>query len=339
MAGHARPVTRNAPNHATALSPGIKSPYLSIVMFYRAIRFAAVATAAMTLISMACSSASSHTEEVLAWRAERLASLQSGDSWLALVGLYWLEEGDNPFGSNQALPVVMPASHVPPSGGRFHLADGVVTFFAVPGLDVMWDGRPVDRMILRDDSAGDITVLTLGTLTFHVIKRAGELAVRVKDSASEALAGFEGLDYYPIDEKWRIMARYVAHSGGAMQMAVPTFQGPTQFLESPGSLEFEIDGKPHSLAVFAEAGDDWLFVIFGDETNGRATYGGGRFIYVPRADDNGRVDLDFNRAYSPPCVFTPFATCPLPPPQNRLALKVEAGEKNYAQHLTDMGER
>ena len=338
MAGHAPPVRRNAPNRATALSPRIESPYLSGVMFHRATGFTAIATTAMTLFAMACSSAPSHTQEVLAWRAERLASLQSSDGWLTLVGLYWLDEGDNPFGSDPAMAVVLPGSHVPPSAGRFQLADGVVTFFAAPGLNVMWDGQRVDRLILRDDSAGDPTVLTLGALAFHVIKRAGQLAVRVKDSASEALAAFEGLDHYPIDEKWRIMARYVAHSGGEMQMAIPTFQGPTQFLDSPGSLEFEIDGEAYSLDVFAEAGDDWLFVIFGDETNGRVTYGGGRFIYVPRADENGRVDLDFNRAYSPPCVFTPFATCPLPPPQNRLALKVEAGEKNYARPLNDVEE-
>ena len=329
MAADPHPLRLNSRTQATVLAALLDSPYIRHFMISPALRITVVATA---LFAGACNTSSSHADEVLAWQAERLESLRSGDSWLTLVGLYWLQEGDNSFGSDPANALVLTSSHVLPPAGRFVLADSIVTFFAAPGLEVMSAGKQVDSLVLQNDRGGEPTILSLGTLTFYVISRAGALAVRVKDSAAEARARFEGLDYYPIDEKWRVRARFVEHPGGAMQVAIPTFQGPTQFMESPGSLEFELEGQTQSLDAFAEKGAEQLFIIFGDRTNGRETYGGGRFIYVPLADDNGMVVLDFNRAYSPPCVFTPFATCPLPPPRNRLSVNIEAGEKDYHPH-------
>lgn len=334
MAGDPYALKLMPQSQATFLAALLDSLYIHNLMISRTFRFI---VAAGVLFAMACSSRLAHADEVLRWQADRLESLRSGDSWLTLVGLTWLQEGDNSFGSDPSHALVLTGSHVPPTMGRFFLADSVVTFFAAPGLEVMSAGELVDHLVLQNDSGGEPTILSLGTLTFYVIRRAGALAVRVKDSASEALARFEGLDYYPIDERWRVRARFVEHPGGGRQVAIPTFQGPTQVMESPGSLEFELDGQTHSLDAFAEAGADRLFIIFGDRTNGRETYGGGRFIYVPRADENGMVDLDFNRAYSPPCVFTPFATCPLPPPQNRLTARIEAGEKNYHSPSHNLG--
>ncbi len=336
MAGDSYPLRPVSRSQATCLSALPGSLYIRHPMISHALRFMVLAAA---LFAVACSAHLSHADDVLAWRAGRLASLRSADSWLTLVGLYWLQEGENSFGSDPSHALVLPGSHVPPTVGRFLLADSVVTFIAAPGLEVMSAGTQVGRLVLLNDSGGEPTVLSLGTLTFYIIERAGAIAVRVKDSASEALARFDGLDYFPVDEKWRVMARFVEHPGGGMQVAIPTFQGPTQIMASPGSLEFELAGQTYSLDAFAAAGDDELFIIFGDGTNGRETYGGGRFIYVPRADENGMVDLDFNRAYSPPCVFTPFATCPLPPPQNRLTAKIEAGEKNYHSPPRNPGER
>lgn len=279
---------------------------------------------------LACNSPKTHTDTVLDWRAERQASLQRPDGWLTLIGLYWLMEGDNPFGSDSSNAVVFPQVHMPPVAGNFHLKDGIVTITIDPGVGVTVDGAPISNMELLSDVTGTPTVLSLGTLTFLVINRAGALAIRIKDSASAALAGFKGLDYYPIDEKWRIMATFNPSPSGTRGMVIPTFQGPSQILESPGSVEFEIDGEPYSLDVFIEEGDTEYFIIFGDQTNGSGSYGGGRFLTAATADKDGMVVLDFNLAYSPPCVFTPFATCPLPPLQNRLPIRIAAGEKAYA---------
>jgi len=276
-----------------------------------------------------CDSNKAHTAAVMEWRADRHGSLQRSNGWLTLIGLYWLQEGDNSFGSDPSNTVLFPEKYMPAQGGIFNLSDSGVTINVHPGVGITDSSTVVTTMSMLADVTGAPTILSLGTLTFYAIKRNAVYGIRIKDSASKALAKFTGLDYFPIDENWRVAATFKPNPNGALEMIIPSFQGPDQIMESPGVLEFTVDKEAYRLNVFAEEGDEWYFIIFADATNGAETYGGGRFLYIPAADENGTVDLDFNLAYSPPCVFTPYATCPLPPMENRLPFRVEAGEKNY----------
>ncbi len=268
-----------------------------------------------------------HEEEILAWRARRLERLQRPDSWLTLVGLHWLEEGRNTIGADPANDVVLPSG--PPHGGALVLEGGRVRLEPAAGAGLEVDGQPAAAMELVSDLDGAPTVVTLGTLSFQILDRDGHLLLRVKDADAPTRRDFQGLDYYPVDPAWRFAARFEAHDP-LQQIRVADVTGLVQESNSWGAVVFEVGGQTLRLDALAEPGDEELFLIFGDRTNGPETYGAGRYLYVLAPDAEGRVDLDFNRAYSPPCAFTPYATCPLPPPQNRLPLRVTAGEKKYA---------
>ncbi len=184
-------------------------------------------------------------------------------------------------------------------------------------------------MPLLSDAQGDATVLRRGSVRFYLIQRGERVGVRVKDSRNPALLAFHGIDSYPVDLKWRFDARFDAYPAGKT-IAVPNILGSVEQQKSPGAVVFVMGARELRIDAVTESGTEDLFLIFGDQTNGVETYGGGRFLYAAPPDKNGRVVLDFNKAYNPPCVFTPYATCPLPPKQNRLPIRVEAGEKNYA---------
>jgi uncharacterized protein (DUF1684 family) len=292
----------------------------------------------MAVLLASCATTQPHSDAIMEWRSERQISLKRSNGWLTLIGLYWLQEGDNSFGSDPSNTVLFPGKYMPEQGGIFNLSDSVITINVDPGVGITDSGAVVTTMQMLADVTGAPTILSLSTLTFYVIKRNELYGIRIKDSASEALAKFTGLDYFPIDENWRIAATFKPNPDGAMEMTIPSFQGPNQIIESPGVLEFTVDKEAYRLNVFAEEGDEWYFIIFADATSGNETYGGGRFLYIPAADENGTVDLDFNLAYSPPCVFTPYATCPLPPMENRLPFRVEAGEKTYTKGVGMAGE-
>ena len=270
-----------------------------------------------------------HRAEVEDWRTRRLASLRRPDGWLTLVGLFWLEPGENRVGSDPAARIVLPAERSPERLGVIESAGDVLRFRAAPGADVSVDGKPVSAVDLQTDAgAQDPTVLRHGSLTLYVIRRGDRLGVRVKDSEAAALREFGGLENFPYGEEYRCVARFEPHPPGT-RISVPNVLGREESEQSPGALHFEISGKSYHLDAVHEEGTDDLFIIFGDQTNGHETYGGGRFIYAAPPKD-GTTILDFNKAYNPPCVFTPYATCPLPPAQNRLAIRIEAGEKSYA---------
>jgi len=272
-----------------------------------------------------------HRAEVERWRAQRMERLRRDDGWLTLVGLSWLAPGDNSFGSDPAGRVVFPEGTAPAHLGSFNLEGETVRLRVGPGAQVTHEGRPVTEMVVQPDTAGSPTVLQHGSLRFHVIRRGDRFGVRVKDSQSPALRAFTGIDAFPIDPAWRVSARFEPYVP-ARKISVPNVLGDPTTETSPGALVFEVAGRTLRLEPVAEEGSEELFVIFGDGTNGHETYGGGRFLYAAQPDAQGRVVLDFNRAYNPPCVFTPYATCPLPPPQNKLAERIEAGEKSYGEH-------
>jgi len=280
--------------------------------------------------------AAAHRREVEAWRADRVARLTADDGWLSVVELAWLEEGDNPAGSQPDAVVVLPADQAPTEVGVFTLSDGAVRFRAAPGAagvevvagDAPGPVPPGRELALATDAAGAPTVLGLGGLRFFVIDRAGRLGVRVKDPDSPARRGFTGLDYFPIGVGWRVEARFEPHAE-PKTIPVPNIIGTVYDEPSPGVAVFRLDGATHRLDAIGEPAGGELFFVFGDATNGVATYGGGRFLDAPVPAADGRMVLDFNRAYNPPCAFTAFATCPLPPRGNKLPVAVEAGEKDY----------
>ncbi len=274
---------------------------------------------------------SKHRAEIETWRAGRLERLRREDGWLTLVGLFWLEEGENRFGTDPSNRVVFPQESAPARMGSFDLANGTVRLRVEPGVVVTHEGKPVTTLALASDAGGGPTLLQHGTLRFYVIKRGDRLGIRVKDSESPARRNFKGIESFSIDPAWRFVARFDPYTP-ARKMPVPNILGSPTSEISPGAVVFEAGGRSYRLDAVEEEGSKELFLIFGDKTNGHETYGGGRFLYAPRPGPDGKLVVDFNRAYNPPCVFTPYATCPLPPPHNKLPIRVEAGEKTYGEH-------
>jgi uncharacterized protein (DUF1684 family) len=272
------------------------------------------------------SAPATYRAEVERWRAARDERLRAPDGWLSLVGLVWLKPGSNRFGSARDNDVHLPDG-VPAHAGAFVVAGRDVKLVVEPGVALTQGGAPARSGAFRTDGGGQPDVLASGTVTFQVIERGERLGVRIKDSASPARRAFAGSRWFPIDPAYRVVARLVPHARPT-KLVVPDASGGKQTLESPGTLELTLRGAPVRLDPLLD-GDDPKdqMIVFRDLTSGRETYGGGRFVRALEQAD-GTFVVDFNRAYSPPCAFTPYATCPLPPEQNRLKIAVPAGEKN-----------
>jgi uncharacterized protein (DUF1684 family) len=265
--------------------------------------------------------------EIEKWREGRISRLRAEGGWLSVVGLSWLEPGKNAVGSGPGNRVTLPEGKTPTFVGTLDLAGDHVTLHAAPGAGLTNAGKPVTTLAMQADADGEPTVVATGSISFFVIRRGSRLGVRVKDSQSEARRKFGAIESFPIEPKWRVEARFEPYDP-PHRIPVPTVLGTTESSESPGALVFELEGRSYRLDPVLEEGATDLFVIFGDRTNGAETYGAGRFLYAAPPKD-GRTVIDFNKAYNPPCVFTAFATCPLPPAQNKLPVRIEAGEKVY----------
>lgn len=278
----------------------------------------------------AATPALSYEQELEQWKAKRLANLKGEDGWLTLIGLFWLKEGENRFGSDPANEIVLPEGKAPALAGTLRLASGRVSLEAKPDAKITSKGQPVTTLELKSDEDGDETLLEMGSLSFHVVKRGDRLGLRVKDRENPARAAFKGTDYYPAERKWVVNARFEPYQP-PKQVPIRNVLGMETEENSPGVLAFEVDGQPYKLEALKERGEEEFFIIFADQTSGKETYGAGRYLYADPPGADGVVRLDFNKAYSPPCAFTKYATCPLPPAQNRLPLRVEAGER-YLGH-------
>jgi hypothetical protein len=259
-----------------------------------------------------------HRAEVEAWREGRYAALRRDLGWLTLSGLGWLKPGANRVGSAPDADVVLPGG--PPLVGTISVADDVTA-----DGDFLHDGRPVRGQRLVHDQEGAPTLLEVGALRLCVIERGGRLAVRAWDLDAPARRAFEGIDHWPVDATWRVVARFEPTPGRTI--TVPDVLGIAEPQPSPGDVVLEGIGGGHRLQALVGGDSGELWLVFGDATNGVETYRGGRFLYTGAPDDEGRVVVDFNRAYNPPCVFSPYATCPLPWTANRLPFGVEAGER------------
>jgi len=273
-------------------------------------------------------SAGEYETEIAAWRTKRAEALQAEGGWLSVAGLFWLKEGPNRFGTAAENEIVLPPVSTPASAGVFEFHDGRTTVSLAAGMKGQLGKNPVSAPTeMKPDTDGG-ELLTLGDLTIQVIKRADRFGIRLRDRNSTYRKSFSGLEWYPVSDEWKITARFIAYSP-ARPLRISSVIGTSETMTSPGYATFSVGGKEVRLDGVLEAPDSTsLFFIFRDSTSGKETYGAGRFLYadLPR---QGIVVLDFNKAYNPPCAFTPYATCPVPPQQNWLAVAIPAGEKSY----------
>lgn len=272
------------------------------------------------------SASSIHPSEIEQWRAERLEEINGDDGWNTLVGLFWLNQGQNRFGSDPSGEIVLPRNRAPRFGGSLWLNEQVVRLEAKQEAGLTNEGKSVTNLVLQSDADGKPTMLKLGSLKLFVIKRGEKLGLRVKDSQNPARSHFAGLDYFPTDSKWKIEARFEPYNPPRL-IPIANVLGTIDNMTSPGALVFRVGGNNYRLDPVLEKGEKHLFIILADQTTGKETYGAGRYLYADPPGADGKVVLDFNKAHNPPCAFTKFATCPLPPKQNRLALRIEGGEK------------
>lgn len=278
----------------------------------------------------ASAASSDHEADVAQWHAGRIERLHNPNGWLTLVGLFRLDPGANTFGSAADNLLVFPQS-APAHAGTLHVADGKVRLEAAAGVTITVDGAAPPSGPLGTDIDETTHVLELGSYRFYVIERNGDLMLRVRDHEAPLLKQFQGIDRYPVEDRWRVTARIVPYDE-PKAVSIPNILGTSSIQMVPAALVFTLEGKELHLDPIAEGDEYWL--IFGDETNGPETYGGGRFLYSEPIGADGTVVIDFNKSYNPPCVFTPYATCPLPPQDNQLAVALRAGEKMWgdAEH-------
>lgn len=270
--------------------------------------------------------AKDYAREQFMWRGRRLLDLNRADGWTSLIGLHWLDPGTHRVGSDTDNGIRMTMG--PPHLGVFTVRDGKVEFVADTPVTI--DGASARGGGLRTDAdaAGpSVIAFDEGKGLATVIERGGRLALRIKHADADSRLRFNGLEYWPGGRGWQLPARFIAHPAGKT-LPIANIIGTTDEIPNPGAVEFEHAGKTFRLEVLDEGGDS-LFLVFADRTSGHGSYGAGRFLDAPKPDAVGNLVIDFNQAYNPPCAFTPFATCPLPPPENRLDLAVEAGERDY----------
>jgi uncharacterized protein (DUF1684 family) len=271
---------------------------------------------------------SNYVEQVTQWRQQRENGLKSSGGWLTVAGLYWLKEGDNSIGTGADNAVVLPAGSASAKVGTAVLHEGKVTLNLTEGVKATLKGEPVTTVAMRSDKDGAADRVVVNDLTLTIIVRGQRIGIRLYDNNAKTRTEFTGLKWYPVDPNYRVRAKFVPYDAGRA-IPITNILGDTEATPSPGYVSFNLRGKEYRLEALTEG--DGLFLIFRDQTTGKTTYHSGRFLNTPKPE-NGYVTLDFNEAYNPPCAFTAFATCPLPPRQNYLPIAIPAGEKLYHEH-------
>jgi uncharacterized protein (DUF1684 family) len=285
---------------------------------------------ALLILAFACNSKtpviedrSGYIESVRRWQQDRLEALKGKDGWLNLAGIYWLKEGVQTFGSDSSNDIVFPEK-APAFIGSLTLTDEKILLEVNDGEELYFENEAVRELSLDHDSSENPSYITHGDFAWYIMKRHHSLAIRLRDYKNPAIEALDHIPSYPVDPEYVVEATLKPFDEVKI-LSVPTpFQDYTQDYECPGELHFRLRGKRMTLLPFT-SGDEY-FIILSDETSGLETYGGGRFMYVS-PDTSGRILLDFNKAYNPPCAITVFAACPMPPPENHLDIRIEAGEK------------
>jgi uncharacterized protein (DUF1684 family) len=274
--------------------------------------------------------AATYKASVESWRKEREEDLRSEGGWLTVAGLFWLKEGENSFGTDPGNAIVLPPGSAPAHAGVFVFKGGKIVIRVEGGAPVILDGKAVHAQEVKADQPGPPDKLTLNALTMYVIKRGERFGIRLKDKNSKHRTEFAGLQWFPISESYKVLADWVPYVP-PRKIAIANVLGQTEDSSCPGYASFTLNGATIKLEPLGEPGDKELSFLIRDGTSGKETYGAGRFLDTDAPQD-GKLLIDFNKAYSPPCAFTEFATCPLPPKQNQMAVRIEAGEKYTAHH-------
>lgn len=278
-------------------------------------------------MALLAASLTDYRSSIETWRMHYEESLKAPQGWLSVAGLFWLHEGENRAGSDPQSDIVLPESN-PRRAAVLWFRGGKVRLQPASGVTVLVNGNPVQGQDLESDLTDHPDAITIGNLTLTIIQRGSRTGIRLRDPQSVARRQFSGLHWYPIDEQYRIRARWKPYST-VHRIAITNILGMTEEENAPGYAEFEFAGKTWRLEPTIE--DNTLFFTFRDQTAGKETYPSGRFFNT-EMPQNGQVILDFNKAHNPPCAFTSFATCPLPPRQNWIGAAIPAGEKKYGHH-------
>src|SRR6266496_846665 len=268
----------------------------------------------------------SYEAEIQAWRQQREAKLKADDGWLTVAGLFWLKEGTNTLGTDAKLDIVLPANSAPGKVGSFDLQNGAVTLHVADGVAVSANDQPVRELLVKSDADNQTPdSINVGELKLSIIKRGERFGLRVRDKNSRARREFTGLRCFPARDSYRVPATFMPFDH-PKEITIINVLGDVVKMTSPGLLSFRLNGKDFRLQPVLD--EEKLFIIFRDLTAGKTTYPAGRFLYA-NMPEKGKVVLDFNEAINPPCAFTQYATCPLPPKQNYLPIAIAAGELRY----------
>ena len=270
-----------------------------------------------------------YLQEIKDWDQHRLERLKADDGWLNLVGRTWLKPGENKFGSAKDNDVIIESEKVPGYMGVFVFEDSSVIMKVNDGVKVLLNGEPVNEIKMIGDESKDMTVFQYGPIKWNLIIRDTLYGIRFRDLESEFVDDFKGIERFPINEDWKVSGKFKAYNP-PKTISIPNVLGQISKEPSPGAVVFNRNDQNYSIDAIDAGNRLWL--IFADATSGEETYGGGRFLYIDKPDSAGNLIIDFNKAYNPPCVLTKFATCPLPPKENYISLKVTAGEKMYGEN-------
>lgn len=277
-------------------------------------------------ITLSAQVLNSYNDEIERWFQQRYAALKKEDGWLNLVGLYWLEQGKNTFGTNDQNMLVFPKEFGIPFAGYVELINGKVILEANKNSPLKVNGKLQQHPIIFSVDSNINASVSFNSFHWRVIKREDKIGIRLRNNNAPLVKNFQSINRFKTDSTWRITASFQAPLFPST-LPIKNVIGQTVQMKLLGKLIFSIGGKIYSLDA-VEEGDD-LFVIFGDATNSSSTYGAGRFLLVDKPNTEGKTFIDFNKAYNPPCAFTKFATCPLPPLQNILPISITAGEKKF----------
>ncbi len=273
---------------------------------------------------------SPYNDEIEEWKIKRVNSLKSENGWLNLAGLFWLEEGKNSFGTATTNNIVFPKGSIAANAGFFNLTDQEVTINSAKGVQILVNDQLVKpNEIVFSKGLAKLVSMSYGSMHWTIIKREDKIGIRLRDYNSPLVKSFTGTDRFSTDSNWRFDA-ILQEPTSPSTIPIANVLGQTIQMKFLGKLIFTINGQTVSLDAVEEEAQ--LFVIFGDLTNKKETYGAGRFLYAAKPDASGKTVVDFNKAFNPPCAFTPYATCPLPPKQNMLNVAITAGEKTFNDH-------
>lgn len=282
----------------------------------------------MILFTLNANAQTSYQSAIDGWHKQRLENLKKENGWLNLVGLLWLQPGKNSFGSGQQAQIKFPAGTITENAGYFELKDNKVWLRTNEATKVQVNGVVKNDVVIFSTDSAKSALCSYDHLRWTIIKRDDKFGIRLRDLESKQLKEFPGIERFATDSTYKVTA--YLQKPVTPSITITNIIGQTNEQPAAGKLIFNLQGKQYTLDALDEG--DELFIVFGDATSGNETYPSGRFLYAKKPDADGNTIVDFNKAYNPPCAFTPYATCPLPPKQNILPVAINAGEKNYEIH-------